>query len=93
MEDSKVDISPETPQSTDRAEGLREFVGVMSGMETAFVALIDFYAKNGGPSHEAVAKHLQATADQLPKNVPLSTRRVLEHIADGVMGNTPRKGA
>ncbi|MCE2577521.1 hypothetical protein LDL36_03180 [Komagataeibacter sp. FNDCR1] len=88
-----MSISPDKPQSTDRSEGLREFIGVMSGMETAFIALIDFYAKNGGPSHEAVARHLQATADRLPENAPLSTRRVLEHIADGVMGNDPRKGA
>lgn len=88
-----MSISPDKPQPTHRPEGVWELAGVISGMETAFIALIDFYARNGGPSHEAVARHLQATADRLPTDAPLSTRRILEHIADGVMGNDPRKGA
>lgn len=67
--------------------------GTLAGLELAIASLIDFYAKNGGPSHAAVAQHLQATADKLPKNALPGSARVLERIADGVMHNHPKSSA
>lgn len=66
-----------------------EMAQVLAGLEIAIVSIADLLTRSTGLSHQAIAQHLQATADQLPKEAGRPTRRILEHIADGVMNSSP----
>lgn len=72
------------------AMGLAQTLG---GLELSIVSLADLLAKKGVMTHAEIAEHFQATADQLPENAGLPTRRVMERIADAVMNNSPQSAA